>query len=270
MIIVFLLVALTLPPVGDSRNLHFDPTVGVAYAGKWAAWSRVYERYADWTGDRQLLPAPPIRAAAEYRISAPPDFRELKAAGYNAVVLLFDETDADRITVIHAGAGAGLMVLIAYCPARETLEETVYPDPSRLGAAMRRLGSVADALIVGWRRTSVHLLRQDRAYTAFLIASARADNPALPVVGEIYAGETNDRAVNPAHNPAAQIPPESGAVIVVNYDRPGIDPEAAVELLTGRVTGLRKLFLARGGASGEALRSAGIRDTIELINKPKE
>lgn len=264
---IALLIALTLPPVGDARNLDFDPTVRAAYAAKWRGWSTVYDRYAAWRGDRTLLPAPPIRAAAEYRISAPPDFRALRAAGYNAVVLLVDEDDAERIDVIHAAHGAGLTVLLAYCPARESLETTVYPDPQRLGSTLRRLGATADALLIGWRRTSVHLLRQDRAYTAYLIASARADHPALPVIGEVYSGETNASTANPAWRPAIQIPREAGAVIVVNYDRPGVDPAAAVALLTGRVTGLRKLFVARSRASGDALRNAGISDIITLINQ---
>lgn len=266
-IIVAALMCMSPPPVGDVRNVHFDPTLRASYSAKWAAWSRIYQRYADWTGARLELPTAPIRAAAEFRVRDAPDFRTLRAAGYNAVVLLVDESDIDRLNVIHAAHAAGLLAFIAYCPPRESLEETVYPDPDRLGAVLRRMGAAADALLIGWRRTSVHLLRQDRPYTAYLIASARADRPDLPVIGEIYAGPTNDHAVNLPSRPAVQIPPESGAVIVVNFDQPGISPVRASEWLSGAVTPLRKLFIARNRASGEALATAGIVDIIELINQ---
>lgn len=265
--VLLLMLALTLPPVGDSRNIDFDPTLRSAYAAKWSAWSRIYQRYADWSGERVELAAGPIRGAAEYRFNAAPDFRELAAAGYNTVVLLFDERDGDRLGVIHAAHGAGLAVWIAYCPERETHETTVFPDPVRLGSTLRRLGAAADALLIGWRRTSVHLFRQDRAYSAFLIASARADHPGLPVIGEIYAGETS-AGYSRADAPALQLPPEASAAIAVNYVIPTVWPEGAFRVLLTLEPERKILVLESPHRSLiKDFEAVGFREFITIVNK---
>lgn len=265
--ILMLIAALTLPPVADSRNLNFDPTLRSAYAAKWTAWSRIYQRYENWSGAKVSLPAGQIKGAAEYRFTAAPDFRELAAAGYNTVVLLFDERDGDRIGVIHAAHGAGLAVWIAYCPERETHETSVFPDPVRLGSTTRRLGAAADALLIGWRRTSVHLFQQDRAYSAFLIASARADHPELPVIGELYVGEAAGSFYR--HNaPAVQLPPEASAAIVVNYAIPSVWPEGASQVLK-RMEPPRKILVVEAANSSliADFETVGFRDYVTIVNK---
>ncbi len=265
-----LLLALTLPSVGDARNLDFDPTVRSAYAAKWAAWSRIYDRYADWRGDAFPLPERPLRIAAEFRAGNAPDFLFLRGVGFDGIVLLVDamEEPTDAVRSIHAAHGAGLLVFVAWCPPRESLEATVFPDPARLGAILRRTGAAADALIVGWRRTSIHLLQQDRAYSAFLIASARADRPDLPVIGEIYTGETA-AGYSRADNPALQIPPEASAAIAVNYVIPRIVPAGAAAELSA-IPG-RKLLLVDGPFQLliPAFRAVGFQDFITIIQKEK-
>lgn len=264
--ILFLLLALTLPSVGDSRNLNFDPTIRAAYEAKWSEWSKVYQRYADWKGAQIALPTGQVKGAAEYRFNEAPDFRVLAASGYNTVVLLFDEWDMDRIGVIHAAHGAGLSVWIAYCPIRESQETSVFPDPVRLGATARRLGAAADALLIGWRRTSVHLLQQDRAYSAFMIASARADNPGLPVIGEVYAGETSAGRAK-ADAPAVQVPPEAAAAIAVNYVLPTVFPAGAFKVLR-TMPPERKILVLEDKHRGliRDFEAVGFREFITIVN----
>lgn len=268
MLILSVMAALTLPPVGDARNLELDDTVCAKYAAKWSAWNQVYRRYADWRGETVKLAGPPVKLAAEYRPGDAVDTATLRRDGYTGIVLLLDaadDPDAAKRTAMVARC-AGLAVWIAYAPPREDHRATAYPEPWRLSRLLRITGAHADALMIGWRRTSVHLLKQDRAYTAHLIAAARVDNPRLVVVGELYAGETGERDYS-AGDPARQIPPESGAVIAVNYVRPEIYPTAAAELLQaafpGRVvlvaTAANKRFVS-------AFSLAGLNDII-IIEK---
>ena len=103
------------------------------------------------------------------------------ARGYNAVLVTFDTTEnLSRLCVTVDGIRrAGFQIVIAYA-GRENLEEPVFRDPEVLRRFLTELGSRADALLLGWRRTSVHLFLPDRPFTNFLIRSAREGNPDLP------------------------------------------------------------------------------------------
>jgi len=49
---------------------------------------------------------------------------------------------------------------------------------------------VSRAFVLGWRRTSAHLFKQDRAFSNFLIKTAKDANSDLAIVGEGYFGKT--------------------------------------------------------------------------------
>lgn len=236
--------AMTLPSVGDPVNIERDPTVSARYAAKWSAWDRIYRDYAAWRGECVALPAEPLRLVAEFRPADKVDFAALRQAGYNGVVLLVDTADEPDVAArwMLAARFAGLKVLVAYAPPLEDHRATVFPDPFRLKTLLRRCGALADGLLLGWRRSSIHMVRQDRAYSAFLIAAARQDQPTLPVIGEIYTGETGD-GYAPADAPAIQMPPEATGALVVNYVGPRINPPAATAVLKQICTGRRLMLL---------------------------
>ncbi len=267
-LILILLLALNLPPVGDQVNLDRDPTVRSAYAGKWSTWSRIYREYADWRGEAIALSAEPLRLAAEYRAGDAFDAKALKAAGFNGVVLLLDLADTADSATLYAMQlrGAGLRVAIAFSPRGEEHRDTVFPDSRRLSALLRRSAVHADALLIGWRRTSIHMFRQDRPYTAFLIAAARSGNPKIPVIGEIYAGETS-AGIMSCEAPAFQLPPEAVAAMAVNYVRPEIY-SPALRPVFDRLGVSRVIMVAF--AAGELLIPEFVRSGFQdyiIINK---
>lgn len=215
---MMLLLALTLPPIGDVRNLEYDATVKAAYAGKWARWTQIYTQYQNWQGAKINFTGGPIQAAAEYRCYDKPDYPALQAAGYNAILLLFDTNDDVELMNAFAVKAkcSGFRLLLAYSPVGEKMDVSVFPDPLLLESRLTKLAGWTDLYIVGWRRTSVHMFRQDKAYTSFMIASIRKVAPNVPICGEIFVGETNEKIGSYAE-PVFQIPPEANTVIAVNF-----------------------------------------------------
>jgi hypothetical protein len=197
--LLLLLLAFNMPPIGDVRNLEYDATVKAAYASKWNSWTQIYQQYLNWQGAKINFTAGPIQAAAEYRCTDKPDYPALQAAGYNAILLLFDTSDdMEQMNAFAIKAKcAGMKLLMAYSPQGEKMDVSVFPDPLALECRLTKMAGWMDLFIVGWRRTSVHMFKQDRAYTSFLIASIRKVAPNVPICGEIFVGETNEKMAQP-------------------------------------------------------------------------
>ena len=102
-------------------------------------------------------------------------------------------------------------------------------DPDKLASFLRSLGAVSDAFLLGWRRTSLHLLIPDPQWINFLVKNARKCNQDLPVIGEAYLGQTaesneSERAVT------YNIPENISAVLIFGIGYKGVAIERAIEL----------------------------------------
>ena len=204
----------------------------------WRKWIAIYQDtgYADYVPEYKPL-APGLRIINEVKCPADADeFAVLQerldyyaGRGYNAVLLTFDTTEslARLCSVADYIKSAGFRVVIAYA-GRENLSEPVFRDPVRIRAFLAALGGKADALLLGWRRTSLHLFLPDQAWTNFLIRAARSGNPELPFIGMAYFGETAETP----QGVTCHVPENASAVLVVGLGYPRASTQKA----------LRKLF----------------------------
>lgn len=146
--------------------------------------------------------------------------------GYNAVLVTFDTTEDLRKLCVAVDyiRSSGFKVVIAYA-GREHLSEPVFRDPDVLHRWLAMLGSRADALLLGWRRTSLHLFLPDRQWNAFLIRAARSRNPELATIGAAYFGETADTPRGVTYN----VPENCSAVLVVGLGYPRASTRRALE-----------------------------------------
>lgn len=117
------------------------------------------------------------------------DYR--KAQGYNAVLVTFYGTEeiADLTALITYLKNDGFKVWFAFS-GKEDLKESVFLDPDRYATYLQSLAAVSDGFLSHWRRTSSHLFVQDDAFMAYTAQWVRIGNPEIPILGEIYYGET--------------------------------------------------------------------------------
>ena len=174
----------------DRRNWKSDRTFGIdsEIVGKWV---KIYEKWrkdgSDVSDRSDRLKG--LRMIAE--VHHPIDQNALRKnlamyqqQGYNAVLLTFGyqgETLAEVIAAADLIRRSGSQVWFAYS-GPEKLEHSVFMDPDVLKKYLQELSIRADGFLIGWRRTSVHLLVQDEPFRDYLIRCAREVNPSLPVL----------------------------------------------------------------------------------------
>ena len=182
--------------VRDTRNVHY--TAGTV---DWQAWEAVLSACAGNSYVRVPF-SRKTRVIAEVRTPRSLNQQTIlgdniafyKSRGYDAVLLVV--TPSDTAEKVH-----DTCVLLQYLGMRiwlafggvEDLKASAYPDPAQLKAALGAAAPYAECFVLGWRRTSAHLLLQDAAYMKFLIGAVRLTNPDLPVLGELYYGESFDK-----------------------------------------------------------------------------
>ena len=120
-----------------------------------------------------------------------------KSRGYDSALLSFDtsETLHSLTRTSEIIRNSGLNVWITFS-GPEDLGHSVFVDPVKLESYLITLGSYAEGFILGWRRTSLHLLLQDWQFSDFLMKSVRMGNENIVILGESYIGET---AETPEH-----------------------------------------------------------------------
>ena len=224
-----------LPLIRDRRTLLGSDISSNSTA--WQRWAAIYQdaEYTQYVPDYKPL-APGLRIINE--VKCPADAAEFATMqsrldyyaerGYNAVLVTFDTTEnLPRLSAaVDYIKSAGFRVVIAYA-GREDLREPVWRDPATLRRWLSTLGGKADALLLGWRRTSLHLFLPDRAFTNFLIRSAREGNPDLAVVGMAYYGETAETLQGITYD----VPENCSAVLVVGLGYPRASTRTALRTL---------------------------------------
>ena len=204
----------------------------------WRKWVEIYTApaYRDYVPEFRELPAG-LRIINE--IKCPADASEFAVLqerldyyarrSYNAALVTFDTTeDLNRLcAAVDYAKSIGFRVVLAYA-GREHLSEPVFRDPDIMRRWLSTLGAKSDALLLGWRRTSLHLFLPDRQWTNFLIKSARSNNPDLGIIGMAYYGETAEVMRGVTYD----IPENCSAILIVGLGYPRAS--------TGRA--LRQLF----------------------------
>ena len=220
----------------DQRNLMYDPAVGID-STSWRRWIKIYQsaEYKSYSPEFVEL-APGLRIITE--VKCPENTEQFQrmsenleyymSRGYNAVLVTFTTGEplyrlADTIDYLKS---LGLTVIIAYA-GRENLNESLFRDPDTLAKFLRELGAKADALLLGWGRTSLHLFLPDRSWTNFLIKNARSKNSRLAVVGMAYFGETAEKQLGVTYD----VPENCSAVLIVGLGFPGASTKTTLKKL---------------------------------------
>ena len=230
----------------------------------WQRWIDIYRspEYADYVAEYKPL-EPGLRIINEVKCPADSsEFETLQARldyygkrGYNAVLVTFDTTEnlARLCAAVDYIKSAGFRIVIAYA-GREHLSEPVFRDPDVLRRWLATLGAKADALLLGWRRTSLHLFLPDKPFTNFLIRSAREGNPDLPFIGMAYYGETAKTMQGVTYD----VPQNCAAVLVVGIGYPRASSGTALQKLFPEVVNHPHLI---GLAVGERPYFDSLHDT---------
>jgi len=236
----------------DQRNLMYDKSIGLDSAS-WSKWLKIYQ-----TAEPYQVEYKPLRKGLRIisEVKCPEDSVQLKQLDqsleayarfhYNAVLLTFDLSEplyklADVIDYIKSKE---MSVIIAYS-GPENLSWSIFKDPDKLEKYLSTLGAKADALLLGWRRTGLHLFLPDRQWTDFLIRSARKLNAGLPVIGQAYLGENAES--NGSENAVAYHVPENvSAVLVFGIGYSRVATEAAIKKFFPEIAGLEKIGLVLG------------------------
>lgn len=221
----------------DQRNLMYDPSVGIDSAS-WTKWIKIYQsdeyknyspEYVELKTGLRIINEVKCPENTEQFQRMSENLKYYQSRGYNAVLVTFTTDEplyrlADTIDYLKS---CGLTVIIAYA-GRENLNESLFRDPDTLAKFLRELGAKADALLLGWRRTSLHLFLPDRQWTNFLIKNARSKKSTLAVIGMAYFGETAEKQLGVTYD----VPENCSAVLVVGCGYPK----------ASRKTVLKKLF----------------------------
>lgn len=236
----------------DKRNLAYDKSIGIDSTA-WKKWIEIYRENEPYTLEYKALPSG-LRIICE--VKCPQNAEQIETldknleayreAGYNAVLLTFDLTEqlSKLLDVISFVKSKDMRVVFAYT-GPELLEWSVFQDPDKLASFLRSLGAVSDAFLLGWRRTSLHLLIPDPQWINFLVKNARGFNRDLPVIGEAYLGQTaesneSERAVT------YNIPENVSAVLCFGIGYKGVAIERALDLVFPKTKGLPRIGLAIG------------------------
>lgn len=236
----------------DKRNLAHDRSIGID-SDAWKKWIEIYRKNEPYAIAYKPMPAG-LRIIAE--VKCPQDSAQIetldknleayKAAGYNAVLLTFDLTEplSKLLDVISFVKSKDMRVVFSYA-GPERLEWSVFQDPDKIADYLSSIGAASDAFLIGWRRTSLHLLIPDPQWINFLIRHARKCNQDLPVIGEAYLGQTaesneSERAVT------YNIPENISAVLIFGIGYKGVAIERAIDLVFPQAKGLPRIGLAIG------------------------
>ena len=263
----------------DQRSIahDFDFNYNAATLKKWL---KIYQdaEYQDYVPEYKPL-APGLRIICEVRCPEDAEqFRTLQerldyyiARKYNAVLVTFTTTESlsTLLTVMDYIKSLGLKTIIAYA-GKEDLRAPVLRDPDTLAHWLAATGEKADALLLGWGRTSTHLLLQDMQFTNFIIKNARAKNSDLPFIGEAYYGQTAEIRRGVTYH----VPQNCSAVLLIGTGYSGSSNARAMKTLfpevlehvhkIGMVTGERPYYDTRHNTGRTKHANDQIKRRIEL------
>lgn len=244
----------------DQRGIMYDKTVSIDNAAL-AGWIQIYQRNEAYSLEYVKLP-PGLRMIAEihYPIDAAVLDKNLEYyadQGYNAVLITFgyggDETLGGLMDLASYVKSKGMRAWFAYA-GPESLTHSVFMEPSEYARWLSRLAAVCDGFLLGWRRTSVHLFEQDAQYIAATLKAVRAGNPAIPVLGEAYFGQTassNEQTRHLTYN----VPANASGVMIAGLGYNGVAVETCLESLLAKVRDMTRIALITGDKPYYATRN---------------
>ena len=162
------------------------------------AWKKIYNQYEDMSPFKYVPIKNKFRMITEVR--TPMNASELniltenlayyKSEGYDSVLYGFtkDDNPTDVLnTIKYIVKYCNMKVWLTYT-GKESLNETVFMNPDVYEKILSVSAPYISGYVNSWRRTSVHLWKQDNAFMNYTNSILRKVNPRLPIIGEIYYG----------------------------------------------------------------------------------
>lgn len=212
----------------DKRNIDND--VELMYTlDSWPKWAKIYNDPNILSYSLKHRPlVKGLRIISEVRCPETEEqedrlFNNLnyyKKIGYNAALVCFDTTeDLGKLhTTIVRIAAMDIHPIIVYVGGSGRLVSSVFRDPDNIARFIKTLSPTATAILLGHWRTGLHLFLPDKAYTNFIMKTARDANPNIAIIGQAYWGETAES--NGEFVTTMDIPTNSSAVLVIGLGYP--------------------------------------------------
>lgn len=167
--------------------------------------------------------------------------------GYNGVLVTFgyeDESLPGLMDIVSLIKSKNMKVFISYSgPENDT--HSLFSNINVLSDKLKVLAKESDGLLLGWRRTSLHMYTQDNGFTNFIMAMARSVNPNILIIGEAFYGETKSKTGS-LRNLEYNIPKNSSGVLIVGFGYSRIAVESVLNNLLTDIKDCNKLALILG------------------------
>lgn len=262
----------TLPMFRDQRMAAYDTGL-TPFNEALLEWLEIYRTYGAAQIARVPLPED-IRMIAEVR--CPKDGAEricLKsnlafyaAQGYTSALLAIygGESNADLRNTVAEIRAAGMKVWFAFS-GRESLHDTLFVPPRDIDRCFSMVAPSAEGMLLGWRRTSVHLFLMDAEYGNFLMATARKHNPKLAILGEGYYGQTavSDHRTN---HLTYNMPPNVSGCEIIGAGYSNVNAAMAVNNLFRAVKSMPHVAVVLGDRPYYATRNGNGKSFAENLD----
>ena len=180
----------------DYENLALSPANATLYAN----WMEIYKRYQNVSPIKFAPITNKFRMISEVSpLYTQKDIETLnvnllyyKSVGYDSVLVTFTRDDVPAAvlnTVKYIIKYHSLNVWLAYSGA-ESLKVTSFMEPDKYTEVLTSCAPYLTGYVNAWSRTSVHLWKQEPAFMNYTNYMLRLSNPNIPILGELYYGET--------------------------------------------------------------------------------
>ena len=226
--------------VGDKRTLAHMPTVRKSKL--WTKWKNIYEAEYPPIAYVPIADIRKIKMIAEMRVAESnsaydnlvAELKYFRTLNYNTVLAVWEGDKLSKLMQqIALAKSLGYKVFFSY-GKREKLHDAVFIDPDEYKQGLMRLSRECDGYLIGWRRTSLHLFKQDKPWVDYSLQCVRAGNPQIPVFGECYYGFQGNNNADGSYFEdefSVNVPANASAAIVVNLGFLGVRPEGVLKLV---------------------------------------
>ena len=234
----------------DQRSIEHDNVLNKQEV--FIKWTKIYKEYKNMPYIKYVSIDKPFRMITEVGIPKNLDslniltenLKYYKSQGYDSVLVVFNKDDNSQDvlnTIKYIKKYLGMNVWLAYT-GKELLTVSVFMDLDKYTSILTNCAPYISGYINSWRRTSAHLWEQDKAFMNYTNITLRRSNPNLPIVGELYYGNTHkyDKVnyvgfgLNNFEN--------SSAIMIVNFGFKRIDVNYLTKFILSKYVGKTPLI----------------------------
>lgn len=241
------------PRIKDYYITHDRKFLAQMDTGLWQKWLKAFDLYSAMPekANYQIPDAKFIFEIRTPKSSAEREnlFKELDhfaRLGYKGVVTVWDgkENYRELAEIQYLLKRYGWKVWLSFS-THDYLSNSCYIDPDLYARGLKALARDADAFLLGWRRSSIHLFIPDDGWTRFTMNSLRAGNPDIGFIGEYYFGYNGTDPAGEWHS-YVNAPANCNGVLVVNLGFLSVNPKAAHKQVRSKVPELPLINLIQG------------------------